>query len=167
MLLTLGWNRQGEPHVGRHHRYGHLPAGSDAEQAHLRFIAKTADEQVGRIMEHLDDEGLLDETLVVLTTDHAGQPSTNFNGELGTAAAPRDGNLNWYYGSTLNGSFLSPSSSLAPLIATDNVRFTYQDSAIRTWLTTSASSSPKNAAIRPRMSSPAASRGSCGRCARA
>ena len=66
-----------------------------------------------------------------------GSPPTHFNGELGTAAAPRDGNLNWYYGATpTTGSFLSPSSSLAPLIATGNVRFTYQDSAIRTWLTT-------------------------------
>ena len=88
-------------------------------------------------MDKLDELGQRDETLVVLTTDHAGQPATNFNGELGTAAAPRDGNLNWYYGATpTTGSFLSPSSSLAPLIATGNVRFTYQDSAIRTWLTT-------------------------------
>ena len=67
----------------------------------------------------------------MLTTDHAGQPAKHFNGvnEAGRS------DFNWYYGATQNGTFLAPSPSLAPLIATGNVRFTYQDSAIRTWLT--------------------------------
>ena len=56
-------DRQGEPHVGRHHRHRHVPAGLGEEQAHLRFIAKTADEQVGRIMRKLRDLGQLDDTL--------------------------------------------------------------------------------------------------------
>ncbi len=45
------------------------------------------------------------------------------------------GDYNWYYGDTENGTYLDPSPSLAPLLDTGNVRFSYQDSAIRTWLT--------------------------------
>ena len=60
----------------------------------------------------------------MLTADHAGQPRRNFNGERdGAAAATSTGTT----ARRENGSFLSPSSSLAPLIATGNVRFTYQD----------------------------------------
>jgi hypothetical protein len=131
MFLTLGSIDKMSHMWGGRTDTGTYPAGSDEEQAHLRFIAKTADQQVGRIIQRLRDLDQLDETLVVLTTDHAGQPAINFNGvnEAGRS------NSNWYYGSTLNGSFLSPSPSLAPLIGTGNVRFSYQDSAIRTWLT--------------------------------
>jgi hypothetical protein len=147
MLLTLGSIDKASHMWGGITDTGTYPAGSDAEQAHLRFIAKTADDQVGRLLDKLEELGQDDETLVVLTTDHAGQPSENFNGELGTAAAPRDGNLNWYYGSTpTTGSFLSPSTSLAPLIATGNVRFTYQDSAIRTWLNVTSDAAKTSAA---------------------
>jgi hypothetical protein len=147
MLLTLGSIDKASHMWGGITDTGTYPDGSDEQQAHLRFIAKTADDQVGRILARLRELGQDDETLVVLTTDHAGEPSLNFNGELGTAAAPRDGNLNWYYGATpTTGSFLSPSSSLAPLIATDNVRFTYQDSAIRTWLTDTSDAAKTTAA---------------------
>ena len=131
MLLTLGSVDKASHMWGGITDDGTYPPGSDEEQAHLRFVAKTADEQVGRIMRRLKELKQLDETLVVLTTDHGGQPSKRFNGvnEAGRS------NNNWYYGATQNGSFLAPSPSLAPLIATGNVRFTYQDSAIRTWLT--------------------------------
>ena len=93
-------------------------------------------------MRRLRELGQLDETLVVLTTDHGGQPSKRFHGvnEAGR------GNFNWYYGATQNGTFLAPSPSLAPLIATGNVRFTYQDSAIRTWLTDTSDDAKRQAA---------------------
>jgi len=131
MFLTLGSIDKMSHMWGGRTDTGTYPPGSDEEQAHLRFIAKTADQQVGRIIQKLRDLNQLDETLVVLTTDHAGQPAIHFNGvnEAGRS------NNNWYYGATNNGSFLSPSPSLAPLIGTGNVRFSYQDSAIRTWLT--------------------------------
>jgi hypothetical protein len=131
MLLTLGSIDKMSHMWGGRTDTGTYAPGSDDEQAHLRFIAKTADQQVGRIIQKLRDLRQLDETLVVLTTDHAGQPALHFNG---MNAAGRSNN-NWYYGTTNNGSFLSPSPSLQPLIATGNVRFSYQDSAIRTWLT--------------------------------
>jgi hypothetical protein len=78
----------------------------------------------------------------VLTTDHAGQPALHFNGV--NEAARSD--FNWYYGATQNGTFLAPSPSLKPLIDTGNVRFTYQDSAIRTWLTSTTDADKRSAA---------------------
>ena len=143
MLLTLGAIDKAS------HMWGGITdtgrtAGPD-DQAHLPFVARTADEQVGRIVARLEEHGQLDETLIVMTTDHAGQPSQHFHGvdEAGR------GDFNWYYGTTLNGTFLAPSPSLAPLIATGNVRFTYQDSAIRTWLT---DTSEARRSARPRRS---------------
>jgi hypothetical protein len=142
MLLTLGSIDKASHMWGGITDTGTYPPGSPEEQAHLRFIAKTADEQVGRLMRKLRQLGQLDETLVVLTTDHGGQPAKHFNGvnEAGRS------NNNWYYGETQNGTFLAPSPSLAPLIATGNVRFSYQDSAIRTWLTDTAGAAKKRAA---------------------
>jgi hypothetical protein len=146
MLLTLGAIDKASHMWGGITDTGTYAEGSPEEQAHLRFIAKTADEQVGRIVQRLRDLGQLDETLIVLTTDHAGQPATHFDGELGTPAEPR-GNFNWYYGTAKNdGPFLKPSASLKPLIDTGNVRFSYQDSAIRTWLTDTSDAAKQSAA---------------------
>ena len=93
-------------------------------------------------MQHLRDTGKLDETLIVLTTDHAGQPSKRFHG---VNEALR-GDPNWYYGETLNGTYDAPSPSLAPLLATGNVRFSFQDSAVRTWLTDTSEARKREAA---------------------
>jgi hypothetical protein len=142
MLLTMGGIDKASHMWGGITDTGSYPPGSPEEQAHLRFIAQTADQQVGRIMQRLRDLGQLDETLVVLTTDHAGQPSRRFHG---VDAAGR-GDFNWYYGRTQNGNFEAPSPSLAPLIATGNVRFSYQDSAIRTWLTDTSDDAKRSAA---------------------
>jgi hypothetical protein len=138
MLLTLGAIDKAS------HMWGGITdtAAAPDDQAHLPFIARTADEQVGRIVQRLRELGQLDETLIVLTTDHAGQPSKRFHGvnEAGR------GDFNWYYGATLNGTFLAPSPALQPLIATGNVRFSYQDSAIRTWLTDTSTAAKRSAA---------------------
>jgi hypothetical protein len=142
MLLTLGSLDKAGHMWGGINDDGTYPAGSAEEQAHLRFIAKTADDQVGRVIKKLRDLGQLDQTLVVLTTDHAGQPANHFNG----VNQPGRGDFNWYYGATQNGTFLASSPSLEPLIATGNVRFTYQDSAIRTWLTDTTDGAKQRAA---------------------
>jgi len=142
MLLTLGAIDKASHMWGGITDTGTYPEGSPEEQAHLRFLAKTADEQVGRIVARLRDLDQLDETLIVLTTDHAGQPSKRFHGvdEAGR------GDFNWYYGATENGTYLQPSPSLEPLIDTGNVRFSYQDSAIRTWLTDTSVAAKRRAA---------------------
>jgi len=142
MLLTLGSIDKMSHMWGGRTDTGTYTPGSDEEQAHLRFIAKTADEQVGHIIQKLRDLDQLDETLVVLTTDHAGQPALHFNG---VNQAGRSDN-NWYYGATDNGTFNSPSPSLQPLLDTGNVRFSYQDSAVRTWLTDTSNPAKMEAA---------------------
>ena len=50
MLLTLGAIDKASHMWGGITDNGTYPPGSDDEQAHLRFIATTADEQVGRVM---------------------------------------------------------------------------------------------------------------------
>ena len=56
------------------------PAGAEDPMSHMANAAKVADEQVGRIIEKLEADGMLDETLVVLTTDHAQLTGDNFYG---------------------------------------------------------------------------------------
>src|SRR3954447_15882860 len=142
MLLTFGAIDKMSHMWGGITDTGTYPPGSPEEQAHLRFIAHTADQQVGRVIARLRELGQLDDTLIVLTTDHAGQPAKHFNGvnEAGRS------DFNWYYGAPQNGTFLDPSPSLAPLIGTGNVRFTYQDTAIRTWLTATSEPAQRQAA---------------------
>ena len=99
------------------------------EQAHLPYTARKADEQVGRVLAELDAQGLRDETLVVLTTDHAGQTADRYHGLDG----PDRGNFNWYYGADADEDYRKPQPALAPLLATGNVGFNYQDGHIATW----------------------------------
>ena len=88
--------------------------GSEAEMRHLPFVAKNADTQVGRIVDALEDTGQLDETLIVITADHAAQTGKRFHGRLDTftngsninACDPTTptspsalrSDCNWYYG---------------------------------------------------------------------
>lgn len=115
------------------HMWGPDDAGSTGttdEQAHLRFAAKTADEQVGKIMATLQARGLDDDTLVVLTTDHAVQQAERYHGvnEAGRS------DFNWYYGKDSDETYLSPSPSIQPMIDTGNVDFMYQDGHIAAYL---------------------------------
>ncbi len=83
--------------------------GSTDEQAHLEFAVKTADEQVGKIVAALEAQELDDETLVVLTTDHAVQQAVRFHGvnELDRS------NYNWYYGKDSDEEYLDPSPAIS------------------------------------------------------
>ena len=106
MLLTLGAIDKAS------HMWGGITdtAAAPDDQAHLPFIARTADEQVGRIVQRLRELGQLDETLIVLTTDHAGQPSQALpRRRRRRAAATSTGTT----ATTLNGTFLAPSPALA------------------------------------------------------
>ncbi len=58
------------------------PSGSVQQMRHLPFIAKTADRQVGRIVDALKAKRLLDETLIVITSDHAAQTGRPLHGDL-------------------------------------------------------------------------------------
>jgi predicted AlkP superfamily pyrophosphatase or phosphodiesterase len=118
------------------HMWGPNDAASTAnvdEQARLRFAAKSADEQVGKIMAALEEQKLTDDTLVVLTTDHAVQQAERYHGV--NAAGRSD--FNWYYGTEAppeSETYLSPSPSIQPMIDTGNIDFMYQDGHIAAWL---------------------------------
>jgi hypothetical protein len=159
MMISLGgidklghmWGPedQGEP--------GAAP-GSVEEMRHLPFVAKNADEQVGRIVSALESEGLLDETLVVITADHAAQTGRPFHGVLAPGitnplcsdpphdhgTAPHSNGIrsdcNWYFGSDADEFYLDPSDPVAELrdrLKTNgesNLAISYQDSQIGAWL---------------------------------
>jgi hypothetical protein len=130
---------QGEP--------GAAP-GSVEEMRHLPFIAKNADAQVGRIVDALEAEGQLDETLIVITADHAAQTGRPFYGELAPGVSnprcdpPSTGirsDCNWYYGADSDEVYLDPSEEVAGLRdalggPSGNLAFSYQDGHVAAWL---------------------------------
>lgn len=120
------------------------PAGAEDPLSHMANAANVADEQVGRVIDKLKADGLLDETLVVLTTDHAQLTADNY---FGIDAAGR-GNNNWYYGADADESYLSPQPEIQKLIdgTNNNVKASMQDSAIRTWLIDQSFPAKKQAA---------------------
>ncbi len=109
---------------------------------HMKFATETADAQVGRIMDALEDSGELDNTLVVLTADH-GSVAADEGHWHGDFEPENDyGFFNWYYGDPLNDIFYNqPQEALLPLIdGTDdgtgatNVGLSYSDSSLNVWL---------------------------------
>jgi hypothetical protein len=103
--------------------------------AHLPKSAKIADKQVGKILEALDELDIDKETLVVLTTDHAGLTARRYHGLDG----PDRGNFNWYYGQDADETYKQPSPAIEGLVTAlggpnGNVDFTYQDGHIGIWL---------------------------------
>jgi arylsulfatase A-like enzyme len=125
---------------------GALP-GSVEEMRHLPFIAKNADEQVGRIVDALKESGLLDDTLIVITADHAAQTGRPFQGVLAPGVEnplctpPSNGirsDCNWYFGKETVESedYRDPSPAVAQLrdALAGNLDFSYQDGHIAAWL---------------------------------
>jgi predicted AlkP superfamily pyrophosphatase or phosphodiesterase len=143
MLLTYGGiDKAGHMWGGLNDRPPY-PGGSDPS-SHMAQVAAVADEQVGRVIDRLTTEGLLDETLVVLTTDHGQLTAKHYFGVDG----PLRGNLNWYYGADADESYLDPQPEIQRLIdeTDDNVEMSMQDSAIRTWLIDRSRGAKKQAA---------------------
>jgi arylsulfatase A-like enzyme len=126
-----------------------------ANQTHVRCAAENADVQLGKILDAVSnyDEAHGGETLVVLTADHGATygAGEGFKGKRSAGAS----DSNWYYapnGVWDAGTFTdpqspcrnspcitsqiynSPSPGLQPLIATGNVDFSYQSTAVETWL---------------------------------
>jgi hypothetical protein len=144
------------------------PPGSDQEMRHLPFIAKNADVQVGRIVDALKAKGLLDDTLIVVTADHAAMTGRPFLGRLDTfPPGVPDSNLcdpatgstglrsdcNWYYGRDADEVYLDPSPAIArfrdaltPAGGDTNLRFSYQDGHIAAWLNDTSAARKREAA---------------------
>jgi hypothetical protein len=135
--------------------------GSEQQIRHLPFIAQTADQQVGRLMDALRAQGLLDDTLVVITADHASQTGRRFHGRLDTFTVGTNINAcdpttptspsalrsdcNWYYGAEdgplADEAYLDPSPAIQQLrdaltlpSGESNLRFSYEDAHIAAWL---------------------------------
>jgi predicted AlkP superfamily pyrophosphatase or phosphodiesterase len=146
-------------------------AGSPEEMRHLPFVAKNADAQVGRIVDALQANELLDETLIVITADHAAQtgtPGDTFHGVLAPGVtnplcsdspyphrpgAPASNGIrsdcNWYLGSDADGEhYEDPSPAVAELddALDGNLAFSYQDSQIGAWLKGTSPSQKREAA---------------------
>ena len=84
---------------------------------HMEYATETADAQVGRIIQALEDSGELDDTLVVLTADHGSVAADagHFHGDF----EPENdyGYYNWYYGDAGQRRRLpAPQEALLPLI---------------------------------------------------
>jgi hypothetical protein len=125
------------------HMWGSIddPGGS-VPMTHMRASTKVADEQVGKIVGHLRQTGQLDDTLVVLTSDHGSVPGRDFHG----VNADGQGFYNWYYGTLENDEYLDPQPALQPLVNTGNVAMTYSDSMVRAWLKNQSPAKVKQAA---------------------
>ena len=117
---------------------------SEFDWVHMPFVAKNADVQLGRIVAKLKELGQFDETLIVLTADHGGQDSAR--GFYGTDVYDGGNAGGWYAGEWWPSYSTAPTppprpintnpgpAALQPLMDTGNVDFSYQSTAIETWL---------------------------------
>ena len=138
--------------------------GSDEQMSHLPFAARNADAQVGRIVRALRARGLLDETLIVVTADHAAHTGHTFLGRLDGPATsggvrcnpPSTGlrsDCNWYYGQDPDEDYRDPSPAVAQLRdaltppgESTNLRFSYQDGHVAVWLNNTSLARKREAA---------------------
>ncbi len=143
--------------------------GSIEEMRHLPFVAKNADAQVGKIVDALKAKKILDETLIVITADHAAQTGNPFFGVLAPGVAnpactPRTpppaaqatgirSDCNWYLGTDSDEHYDNPSPQVAALEQrlggpgpAGNLAFSYQDGHIAVWLKDNSSEKKREAA---------------------
>jgi predicted AlkP superfamily pyrophosphatase or phosphodiesterase len=113
------------------------------EQIHMPWIAKNADEQVGKLIDALKAKGEWDSTLIIILADHASTYAKNKH----YVDAAGGGNLSWYYDPNsicANTAYGRPNADplkvtnneavLGPLNATGNLAYSYQSTAIEAWL---------------------------------
>jgi arylsulfatase A-like enzyme len=105
---------------------------------HMPWVAENADKQLGKLIAKLKEKGQLNDTLIIVTADHGSTYGAAPDGFKGVNALNAGNNLNWYAGAWHAGSSTESTSTgspaLAPLMATGNVEFSYQSTAIETWL---------------------------------
>jgi hypothetical protein len=117
-----------------------------ADQTHVKCNAENADVQLGKMIAAVKkvDAKRGGKTLVVLTADHGATYGENFYGK--TAAGASDSN--WYYAPPALGvwdagsgatapdkvTYSNPSPAVAALNADGNLQFSYQSTAVESWL---------------------------------
>lgn len=123
-----------------------VDCGTLAGQTHVRCNAENADVQLGKMLAEVKkiDAQRGGRTLVVLTADHGATYGQDFHGK--TTAGASDSN--WYYAPPALGvwdagsaatapdkvTYSDPSPAVAALNADGNVQFSYQSTAIESWL---------------------------------
>jgi len=158
--------------LGAIDKMGHMwgPEDDATGISHLPFAAKNADAQVGRIVDALEAKGIRDETLIVITADHAAQTGDPFFGRLdgpatssGIRCDPVNGSsglrsdCNWYYGRDADENYRDPSPGVAALrnaltpaggdpVTDTNLRFGYQDAQVAAWLNDNSTDAKREAA---------------------
>jgi hypothetical protein len=129
-----------------------------AGMTHTRCAAENADVQLGKLLAQIKktDKELGGKTLVVLTADHGATYGKNFYGKP-TADA---GNSNWYYAPANLGvwdagsapltkdfvTYSNPSPAVQQLNADGNLQFSYQSTAIESWLVDHSTAKKKEGA---------------------
>jgi hypothetical protein len=142
MLVTFGSIDKAGHMWGAHHDQGGKPDSPD-EGTHVPVVARYADEQFGRVLAKLKSLGQLDDTLIVITSDHGATYAEQFHG-ADTAGISDN---NWYFGESVNsGAFDKPLPALKPLYDTGNVQFSYQSTALEAWLKDNSAEKKREAA---------------------
>ena len=117
-----------------------------AGMTHVRCAAENADVQLGKLLAEVKqvDAQRGGKTLVVLTADHGATYAENFHGKRTAGAS----DSNWYYAPANLGvwdagsgatapdtvTYSNPSDAVKQLNADGNVQFSYQSTAIESWL---------------------------------
>ena len=130
-----------------------------AGQTHVECNAENADVQLGKMLDEVEkvDAARGGKTLVVLTADHGATYGQNFYGKTTSDAS----DSNWYYappnlgvwdaGSAATApdtvSYSNPSPAVANLNADGNVQFSYQSTAIESWLIDHSVTKKKQGAV--------------------
>ena len=114
--------------------YGWDPS-SIYDWVHMPFAAKNADEQLGKLIAELKKQHQLKDTLIVLTADHGSTYGKHFYGDNALNASEDNWEAGtWYRTASTTPSTSPGSATLQPLLATGNVLFSYQSTAMETWL---------------------------------
>jgi arylsulfatase A-like enzyme len=113
------------------------PAATWQAMVHMEFIAKNADEQVGKLITALKASGDWDKTMFVVLADHGSEYAETAH----YVEAAGGGNQSWYYdpnnlcaNTTYGRAGANNATVLAPLNATGNLAYSYQSTAIEAWL---------------------------------
>ncbi len=113
--------------------YGWDPS-SIYDWVHMPFAAKNADEQLGKLIAELKKQHQLKDTLIVLTADHGSTYGEHFYGDKTLGASEDNWEAGTWYPGSATPSTSPGSATLQPLLATGNVLFSYQSTAMETWL---------------------------------
>lgn len=128
LLVTLG----GVDKAGHMMGADHDLLAPNASEIHMIDQLRTADAQLGRLLDALERRGLTSGTAIVVTADHGGMWAENFHAR----GRPEHADDDWKWGRYANGkSFLDPQPEIAALVAGGGIDASHNDTAIHVWTT--------------------------------